>query len=60
MARLVVYDLLGRVVVVLVNEPKEPGMYSTALDATHLASGIYFYRLTAGEFCAVKKMVLIK
>jgi hypothetical protein len=59
-AKLVVYDLLGREVVVLVNERKEPGMYSATLDATRLASGIYFYRLTAGEFYDVKKMVLIR
>jgi subtilisin family serine protease len=58
--KLVVYDLLGRQVTTLVNERKQAGVYSASFDGTNLASGIYFYRIEAGDFTAVKKMVLIK
>jgi hypothetical protein len=58
--RLVVYDILGREVAVLVNEWREPGKYRFVFDAKGLASGMYIYRMTAGEFTAVKKMVLVK
>jgi hypothetical protein len=60
MVKLVMYDLLGREVTVLVDEHKEPGKYKFTFDAKGLASGMYIYRMTAGEFTAVKKMVLVK
>jgi dienelactone hydrolase len=44
--RLVVYDLLGREVVVLVNERKLPGSYAVKFDAGGLSSGVYFYKLS--------------
>jgi len=44
-----VYDLLGREVCVLVNEKKAPGSYEVTFDGTGLSSGVYFYRLQAGE-----------
>jgi photosystem II stability/assembly factor-like uncharacterized protein len=60
LVKLVVYDLIGREVVILVNEVKQPGNYSVSFDASNLASGVYFYRMAAGDFTDVKKMVLIK
>jgi subtilisin family serine protease len=58
--KMVVYDLLGREVITLVNEHKQAGVYDAIFDGVNLASGIYFYRIEAGDFTAVKKMVLIK
>ncbi len=58
--RLAVYDLLGREVAVLVNETKEPGYYQVQFDAAGLASGIYIYRLTAGDFVATKRLTLLR
>jgi hypothetical protein len=58
--KLVVFDVLGRVVATLVNEVKTPGNYSIRFDATNLASGVYLYRIESGDFTATKKMVLIK
>lgn len=58
--RLTVYDMLGRVVKVLVNEIKKQGSYSAAFEGMNLATGIYFYALYAGEFYEVKKMLLLK
>jgi archaellum component FlaG (FlaF/FlaG flagellin family) len=55
-----VYDLIGSEVAVLVNEVKEPGSYQISFDAKNLASGIYFYKMTAGDFSSVKKMNLLK
>ncbi len=58
--KLVVYDLLGREVKTLVNEIKSPGKYIVSFDASSLSSGVYFYKMTAGEFTNVKRMVLVK
>jgi hypothetical protein len=58
--RLVVYDILGRKAAVLVNEKKAPGRYEVRFDATGLASGVYLYRLTAGNFVQTRKMVVVK
>ena len=55
-----VYDILGRQVATLVNEKQKPGNYEVKLDGSKLTSGIYFYRLQAGEFVETKKMILIK
>lgn len=55
-----VYDVLGREVVTLVNEDKAPGSYETKFNANGLASGIYIYRIQAGEFVASKKLILLK
>jgi hypothetical protein len=55
-----VFDLLGREVATLVNEPKEPGVYTVQWDASGVGSGVYFYRLTAGAFTATKRMMLVK
>jgi hypothetical protein len=58
--RLVVYDILGREVAVLVDEKQGAGSYSAHWDARGFASGVYFYRLQAGEFAETKKMILMK
>lgn len=57
---LAVFDLLGREVAVLVDERKAPGSYEVQFDASRFASGVYFYRLRAGDFVATKKMLLLK
>jgi hypothetical protein len=58
--RLVVYDLLGREVSILANERKPPGVHSVQFDATGLASGVYVYRLTAGDFVQARRMILVR
>jgi carboxypeptidase T len=58
--RLAVYDLLGREVKVLVDERKAPGSYEVQFDASGLSSGVYFYRLTAGNFVQGRKMIVLK
>jgi hypothetical protein len=58
--KLVVYDLLGREVATLVDEVREAGSYEVPFDGARLASGVYIYRMTAGSWNAVKKMVLTK
>jgi hypothetical protein len=55
-----VYDLLGRELAVLLNERKDAGRYSVQWDATKMSSGIYFYRLQAGQLIETKKMILMK
>ena len=55
-----IYDVLGREVAELVNDYKEIGNYKVKLDGSKLASGIYFYKLTAGINNSVKKMLLVK
>ena len=58
--KLSVYDLLGRQVAVLADGPREAGQHQIAFDASALASGIYLYRLEAGDYTAVRKMILMK
>lgn len=60
MTKLIVYDILGREVKRLVNQIMTPGNYKVQFDGTNLASGVYFFRLEAGSFVDVKKMLLIK
>ena len=59
-----IYDILGRDVATLMNQPLQPGSYevewSAKSGASAFSSGIYFYRLTAGDNTASKKMVLLK
>jgi hypothetical protein len=55
-----VYDVLGREVTTLVNEVKQPGMYTVQWDGSGLASGVYIYRLTAGSYTSTKKALLLK
>lgn len=55
-----VYDILGREITTLVNKIQSPGNYEITFNASQLASGVYFYRLTAGNFVQTRKMMLIK
>ncbi|HXX64573.1 MAG TPA: T9SS type A sorting domain-containing protein, partial [Bacteroidota bacterium] len=55
-----VYDLLGREVVTLAEGYQAAGEYSRIFDASRLSSGVYFYRLHAGAYVSVKKMILTK
>ena len=55
-----VYDVLGNEVATLVDEYKSTGNYEVDFNAGNFSSGIYFYKLTAGEFISTKKMTLIK
>ncbi len=55
-----IYDALGKEVAELVNEFKSKGSCDVRFNGTNLASGIYFYKLTAGKFSQTKKMILMK
>jgi len=55
-----VYDVLGREVATLVNEQKEAGDYVVNFDASKLSSGIYIYKLNAGNYSSIKKMMVVK
>ena len=54
------YDVLGKEVTVLVNENKPVGYYEAEFNASQLPSGMYIYKLQAGSFTNVKKMLLTK
>ena len=55
-----VYDILGREVTTLVNQQLNPGTYSVTWNASNQPSGLYFYKLTSGEYYETKRMILIK
>ncbi|HZW40395.1 MAG TPA: T9SS type A sorting domain-containing protein [Ignavibacteriaceae bacterium] len=55
-----VYDVLGKEISQLVNEEKPSGEYEVEFDGRKLSSGIYYYKIQAGEFVQTKKMVLMK
>ena len=55
-----VYNVLGQEIQILVDDHMEAGYHTTPWDASDVASGIYFYRLTAGDFTQTKRMVLLK
>ncbi len=58
--RLEVFNILGQRVATLVDGERKPGYYDVEWDASSLSSGIYFYRLSAGEFNRTKKMLLLR
>jgi photosystem II stability/assembly factor-like uncharacterized protein len=58
--QLKVYDILGNEIETLVNEEKRTGTYEITWYAEGLPSGVYFYRIQAGEYAEVKKMLLLK
>ena len=58
--KLAVYDMNGKEVAVLVNGQLAAGTYKADYNASSLSSGVYFYKLTAKDFTATKKMILIK
>ena len=55
-----VYDVLGNEVATLVNEHRNAGSYEVDFNASALSSGVYFYRIQAGDFIETKKMMLVK
>ena len=57
---LTIFDNSGRLIKNVVNENLSPGIYEVDFNASGLASGTYFYRLTANNFTETKKMILIK
>jgi len=54
------YDVLGREILTLVNEHTKAGYHYTTLDASRFSSGVYFYRIQAGQFSQTKKLVLVR
>jgi 1,4-alpha-glucan branching enzyme len=58
--KLTVYDILGNEISVLVNEELSPGRYSVDFDAVNVSSGVYFYRISAGDYIEAKKMILLR
>jgi len=55
-----IYDLNGKLIQTLVDDNKTAGFHKTIWNATNTSSGVYFYKITAGYFTAVKKCVLMK
>jgi hypothetical protein len=60
MVTLAVYNLLGEKVVTLLDQEMKAGRHQVNFDAARLSSGLYFYRLDAGDYSSVKKMMLLK
>src|SRR5206468_5506902 len=58
--KLVIFDVLGKEITRLVNEQKSPGRYDIVWNASNYASGPYFYKIEAGDFVEMKKMILVK
>jgi len=58
--KLVVYNVLGKEIARLVDTNMQAGYHSVAFDGVNLGSGVYFYKISAGEFTDMKKMVLMK
>lgn len=57
---LVVYTMLGQKITTLVDEKQRAGQYEVVFEADKLASGVYFYRLTAGNYTEMKRMILLR
>jgi hypothetical protein len=55
-----VYNILGQRIAQLVNQQQKAGSYEVVFDASRLSSGVYFYKITSGDFSDTKKMILIK
>jgi hypothetical protein len=58
--KLTVFDVTGREAATLVNEKQSAGTYQVTFNGSAFTSGVYFYRLTAGDFSDTKKLLLIK
>jgi hypothetical protein len=58
--RIVLYDLLGQEIATLVDEEQTAGFKEFIFDGNTLPSGVYFFRMTAGEFMRVRKMALVR
>ena len=58
--RLTVYNPLGQIITTLLDKTVSSGHHEISFDGKDLSAGLYFYRLDAGDFTAVRKMMLIK
>jgi hypothetical protein len=55
-----VFDMLGRIIANIVNEEKSAGRYELEFDGSSLSSGVYYYRMHAGDFVSIRKMLMLK
>ncbi len=55
-----VYDIVGKEVITLVNEKKQPGKYEVQFNASNLPSGVYICKLNTENYSSTKKMILLK
>jgi len=55
-----IYDILGRKVETLIDDFQSPGSHAVIWDASHIASGMYFYRFQAGDYSAARRMTILK
>ncbi|MCI0448286.1 MAG: T9SS type A sorting domain-containing protein [Chlorobi bacterium] len=58
--RIIIFGILGREITTLVNEQLQPGTYEVNWDASNYPSGVYYYKLIAGDYSDTKKMILLK
>ena len=58
--QMIIYDILGKTVSTLVDENREAGSYEVEWNGSNYSSGTYFYKLSAGDFVDVKRMILLK
>jgi hypothetical protein len=58
--KLTVLNSIGQEIAVLVNESQQPGVYIVNFNGSSLSSGVYFYKLTAGDFVSTRKMLMVK
>lgn len=55
-----IYDITGREIQTLVNEKLQPGSYEVSFDGSALSSGVYFYKMTAGDYSKARRMIILK
>jgi photosystem II stability/assembly factor-like uncharacterized protein len=55
-----IYDITGREIQTLVNEKLQPGSYEVSFDSSALSSGVYFYKMTAGDYSKARRMIILK
>lgn len=58
--KILVSDVMGRVVKTIINESLQPGIYETTFDGSELSSGVYFYQMISGNYSETKKLILLK
>ena len=57
---LCIFDVLGREVSMLLNDRRDAGVHAVKFDGSNLTSGVYFYRLRAGDFAQTKKLLILR
>jgi hypothetical protein len=57
---MIIYDILGREILTLVDEELRPGSYQFEWDAANYPSGVYYYKLSVGQYWLTRKAVLIE